>query len=41
MVSGTSGKENSISKLIEWSVNNKILVIILTIALIGGGIWAV
>ena len=41
MASGTSGKENLISKLIEWSINNKFLVIILTIALIGGGIWAI
>jgi Cu(I)/Ag(I) efflux system membrane protein CusA/SilA len=41
MVSGTSGKENLISKLIEWSINNKFIVIIMTIALIGGGIWAV
>jgi Cu(I)/Ag(I) efflux system membrane protein CusA/SilA len=41
MASGTSGKENFVSKIIEWSINNKFLVIILTIALIGGGIWAV
>jgi Cu(I)/Ag(I) efflux system membrane protein CusA/SilA len=41
MVSGTTSKENFVSKLIEWSINNKFLVIILTIALIGGGIWAV
>lgn len=30
-----------ISKTIEWSLNNKILVIILTIALILAGIWAI
>ncbi len=41
MVSGTANKENLISKLIEWSINNKFIVIALTIALIGGGIWAV
>ncbi len=34
-------KENFISKIIQWSVENKFLVIILTGALIFGGIWAV
>lgn len=33
-------KDGFISKLIEWSINNKFMVIILTLALIGGGIWA-
>lgn len=30
-----------LSKIIEWSVKNKLLVILLTLALIGSGIWAV
>ncbi|MCX8056652.1 MAG: CusA/CzcA family heavy metal efflux RND transporter [Ignavibacteria bacterium] len=34
-------KENFISRLIEWSIENKILVIIFTIALIFLGIWAI
>ncbi len=34
-------KEGLISRLIEWSINNKFLVILFTIALILGGIWAV
>ncbi len=34
-------KEGLISKIIEWSINNKIMVIILTAALIGAGIWAI
>ncbi len=33
-------KEGAISKLIEWSVENKFIVIVLTAALIFGGIWA-
>lgn len=33
-------KEGLIAKLIEWSVNNKFLVIVFTIALIALGIWA-
>ncbi len=37
----TSTKEGLISRLIEWSINNKFLVILFTIALILGGIWAV
>jgi Cu(I)/Ag(I) efflux system membrane protein CusA/SilA len=41
MVVDNAQKEGLISKLIEWSVNNKFMVIILTVALIGGGIWAV
>ena len=40
MVTGDSHKEGIISKLIEWSLNNKFMVIILTAALIGGGIWS-
>ncbi|MCB9208513.1 MAG: efflux RND transporter permease subunit [Ignavibacteriales bacterium] len=34
-------KDGFIAKLIEWSINNKFMVIILTAALIGGGIWAI
>ncbi len=34
-------KDGIISKIIEWSINNKVLVIILTAALILGGIWAI
>jgi len=41
MESGSSSKDGLIAKLIEWSINNKILVIIFTAALIAGGIWAV
>lgn len=40
MVSNNNN-ENVISKLIEWSVNNKFLVILFTLALIFAGIWAV
>lgn len=36
-----NNKDRFIAKLIEWSINNKFMVIILTAALIGGGIWAV
>ncbi|MBL1215159.1 MAG: efflux RND transporter permease subunit [Ignavibacteriae bacterium] len=41
MVVSDTQKESFISKLIEWSINNKFMVIILTAALIGGGIWAI
>lgn len=41
MVVGSGNKEGLIAKLIEWSINNKIMVIILTAALIFGGVWAV
>lgn len=34
-------KENAITKIIEWSLNNKFLVLVFTLALIMGGIWAV
>jgi len=34
-------KDGLIAKIIEWSINNKILVIILTAALIGAGGWAI
>lgn len=33
-------KEGIISKVIEWSINNKIIVIILTLVLIAGGIYS-
>lgn len=40
MVDNGNPKEGIIAKLIEWCVNNKFMVIILTIAIILGGIWA-
>ncbi len=40
MISSTQ-KDGLIAKTIEWSINNKILVIILTFALILAGIWAI
>jgi len=40
MVATDNPKDGFIAKLIEWSINNKFMVIILTLALIGGGIWA-
>ncbi len=36
----SENKDGFISKLIEWSINNKFMVIILTVALIAAGIWA-
>lgn len=41
MISSDQNKDGLIAKLIEWSINNKFLVIIFTIALILLGIWAV
>ena len=41
MTTGNPEKDGIIAKIIEWSINNKILVIILTAALILGGIWAI
>ncbi len=41
MISGENQKEGLIQKLIEWSINNKFIVILFTVALILGGIWAV
>ena len=41
MISGKNSKDGLIAKLIEWSVNNKFLVIVSTLALIVAGIWAV
>lgn len=40
MISSTQ-KDGLIAKTIEWSINNKILVIMLTVALILAGIWAI
>ncbi len=37
----SSQKEGLIAKTIEWSINNKILVIIMTVALFLAGIWAI
>ncbi|MFH2047056.1 MAG: efflux RND transporter permease subunit [Pseudomonadota bacterium] len=36
-----SDKEGIIARIIEWSINNRVFVIILTVALIMGGIWAI
>ncbi|MCB0746870.1 MAG: efflux RND transporter permease subunit, partial [Ignavibacteriae bacterium] len=40
MVATEDQKEGFISKLIEWSINNKFMVILMTIVLIVGGIWS-
>ncbi|HKJ81753.1 MAG TPA: efflux RND transporter permease subunit, partial [Ignavibacteriaceae bacterium] len=40
MTTDKVSKDGAIAKLIEWSINNKFIVIFLTLALIGGGIWA-
>lgn len=40
MLTTNQDKEGLIARLIEWSINNKFLVIIFTIALIALGIWA-
>ena len=41
MTTNNPAKDGLIAKIIEWSINNKILVIIFTAALIFGGIWAI
>ncbi|MFZ2322883.1 MAG: CusA/CzcA family heavy metal efflux RND transporter [Ignavibacteriaceae bacterium] len=41
MITSDQNKDGLIAKLIEWSINNKFLVIIFTAALVGLGIWAV
>ncbi len=41
MTTGNPAKDGIITKIIEWSINNKILVIIFTSAIILGGIWAI
>ncbi|MEJ2613330.1 MAG: efflux RND transporter permease subunit [Ignavibacteriaceae bacterium] len=41
MTTDNPSKDGIIAKIIEWSINNKILVIILTAVLIFGGIWAI
>lgn len=40
MITSNDNKDGLIAKLIEWSINNKFLVIIFTAALIAMGIWA-
>ncbi|MCW8804462.1 MAG: efflux RND transporter permease subunit, partial [Ignavibacteriaceae bacterium] len=40
MITSNQNKNGMIAKLIEWSINNKFLVIIFTVALIALGIWA-
>ncbi len=41
MITSDQNKDSIIAKLIEWSINNKFLVIICTLALIAAGVWAV
>ncbi|MEJ2506877.1 MAG: efflux RND transporter permease subunit, partial [Ignavibacteriaceae bacterium] len=41
MTTSNPAKDGIIARIIEWSINNKILVIIFTAALILGGIWAI
>ncbi len=41
MITSDQNKDSVIAKLIEWSINNKFLVIIFTLALIAAGVWAV
>ena len=41
MVTTQNQKEGFISKIIEWSINNKFMVIILTVAMIAGGIYSI
>ncbi len=41
MVPTENTKDGFIAKVIEWSLNNKILVIIMTVAFIAAGVWAV
>ncbi len=40
MITSDQNKDGLIAKLIEWSINNKFLVIIFTVALIALGVWA-
>jgi len=41
MVPTENTKDGFIAKVIEWSLNNKVLVIILTVAFMAAGAWAV
>ncbi len=41
MTPNNPAKDGLIAKIIEWSINNKVLVMILTAAVIMGGIWAI
>ena len=41
MTTSNPAKDGIIAKIIEWSINNKTLVIIFTVALIFGGVWAI
>ncbi len=41
MVPTENTKDGFIAKIIEWSINNKVLVIILTVVFIAAGFWAV
>ena len=41
MIATDSQKDGLIAKLIEWSINNKFMVILMTAALIAAGIWSI
>ncbi len=41
MVTTDNQKDGFVSKIIEWSINNKFMVIILTLAIIAGGIYSI
>jgi len=41
MTTSDQNKDSLIAKLIEWSINNKFLVIVFTLAIIAAGVWAV
>ncbi len=40
MVTTDNQKDGLIAKIIEWSINNKFMVIILTLAMVAGGLYA-
>ncbi|MGD8305979.1 MAG: efflux RND transporter permease subunit, partial [Ignavibacteria bacterium] len=40
MITKDQNKDGLIAGLIEWSINNKFLVILFTVALISLGVWA-
>jgi len=41
MIATDDQKDGMIAKLIEWSINNKFMVILMTAVLIAGGIWSI
>ncbi|MEN8194138.1 MAG: efflux RND transporter permease subunit, partial [Bacteroidota bacterium] len=40
MISNDKKKDGLIAKIIEWSINNKFMVIILTLVMVAGGLYA-